>query len=58
MLPGMAYALQLGSCSVAPLLCGVQAVQGAGMFKRKPEAGDSREFSRKFPFLGKREGKV
>ena len=25
----MAYALQLGSCSAAPLLCGGKAVQGA-----------------------------
>ena len=29
----MVYALQLGSCSAVPLLCGGQAVQGASPYK-------------------------
>ena len=28
----MAYALQLGSCSAVPLLCGGKAVQGASPY--------------------------
>ena len=35
----MAYALHLGYCSAVPLLCGIQAVQGASPYTPPHQSG-------------------